>query len=69
MSEFLIILMIWLGLLDPTSTYTVAQIQQIATTNATSIEQYTPGVDTTTASWQQAVADQREIKIIDPNVD
>ncbi|MEY2720079.1 MAG: hypothetical protein RLZZ273_1445 [Bacteroidota bacterium] len=69
MSEFLIILMIWLGLLDPTSTYTVAQVQQIATTNATSIEQYTPGVDTTTASWQQAVADQREIKIIDPNVD
>lgn len=69
MSELLIILMIWLGLLDPTSTYTVAQVQQIATTNATSIEQYTPGVDTTTASWQQAVADQREIKIIDPNVD
>jgi len=68
MPEFLIILMIWLGLLDPTSTYTVAQVQQIATTNATTIQQSTPGVDTTTASWQQAAADQKEIKIIDPNL-
>ncbi len=67
MPEFLIILLIWLGLLDPTATYSVGQVQSIATNNATWIEQVSPTVDTTVASWQAAKELQREINIIDPS--
>lgn len=67
MPEFLIILMIWLGLLDPTATYSVSQVQSIATTNASWIEQVSPTVDTTVSSWQAAKELQREITIIDPS--
>ncbi len=66
MPEFLIILMIWLGLLDPTATYTVAQVESIATTNSSWIEQTTPTIDTSTASWQTAREQQKQILIIDP---
>lgn len=65
--EFLIILMIWLGLLDPTVTYTVSQVQTIATDNSTWIEQTSPTVDTTLASWQTARELQRGINIVDPS--
>ncbi len=67
MPEFLIILLIWLGLLDPTATYSVGQVQSIATNNATWIEQVSPTVDTTLASWQAARELQREINIVDPS--
>ena len=67
MPEFLIILLIWLGLLDPTATYSVGQVQSIATNNATWIEQVSPTVDTTVASWQAAKELQREINIVDPS--
>lgn len=67
MPEFLIILMIWLGLLDPTVTYTVGQVQSIATDNASWIEQTSPNVDTTIASWQTARELQKDINIVDPS--
>ena len=66
MPEFLIVLLLWLGLLDPTATYTTTQVQNIATTNSSLIEQATPTVDTTTVSWQLARDQKRDIVIIDP---
>lgn len=66
MSEFLIILMIWLGLLDPTATYTVGQTQQIAETNTTLLQNASASVDTTSTSWQYAREQQKDIIIIDP---
>lgn len=66
MSEFLIILMIWMGLLDPTVVYTVPQVQQIAADNATTIQNGSLSVDTTSTSWQYAVEEKKTIWIIDP---
>lgn len=68
MPEFLIVLLIWLGLLDPTATYTVSQVETIATNNASWIQQATPTVDTTATSWLQAREHYKEVTIIDPGV-
>ena len=66
MPEFLIVLLLWLGLLDPTVSYTTTQVQDIATTNSSLIEQTSSSVDTTSVSWQLAREHQRDIVIIDP---
>jgi hypothetical protein len=66
MTEFFIALLIWMGLLDPTATYTVSQVEQITATNSTAIQQATNSLDTTTVSWQNAQARVKETLIIDP---
>lgn len=68
MADFLIVLMIWMGLLDPTVVYTNSQVQQLAANNSAAIESASIGVDTTSSSWQYAVEEKKTIIIIDPNI-
>lgn len=66
MTEFFIALLIWMGLLDPATSYTVSQVEQISTTNSSAVQQAASSLDTTTASWQNAQALVKETLIIDP---